>query len=69
MKRISSIVMIVMLGGTLLFGGCAEKGQEKTAGEQEITVAVNSETGGLDPADDCAYLSFLFGGAGRACGL
>lgn len=60
MKRISSIVMIVMLGGTLLFGGCAGRGQEKTEGEQEITVAVNSETGGLDPAGMIAltYLSY-----------
>ena len=39
--------------------GCA-KGEKNTGGEKEITVAVNSETGTLDPAGSIAltYLSY-----------
>lgn len=60
MKKVLSILLSAILTGILAVG-CAGKAAEGTKNEKnEIVVAVNSETGGLDPAGMIAltYLSY-----------
>lgn len=58
MKRLLRTLSAAMLCGCLLLSGCGKNETEKET--QEMVVAVNSETGGLDPAGMIAltYLSY-----------
>lgn len=62
MKKIVGIVLALALIGTFVLGGCTKK-EEKVkqgSGKKDIVVAINSETGGLDPAGMIAltYLAY-----------
>lgn len=58
-KRMQVLVMSMILAGTVVLGGC-RKAETTKSEEKAIVVAVNSETGGLDPAGMIAltYLSY-----------
>lgn len=58
-KRILALLMSVVLFGTMILGGCGKTEEEEVV-KKEIVVAVNSETGGLDPAGMIAltYLAY-----------
>ena len=61
-KKMTAIAMcICILAGMIT--GCNASDQKKTEArtKKEITIAVNSETGGMDPAGNIAltYLSYL----------
>ncbi|XCP84398.1 peptide ABC transporter substrate-binding protein [Roseburia hominis] len=64
MKKFLSMSLLVILVCTAILAGCgadcAEKDTGKDAGKKKITVAINSETGSLDPAGMIAltYLSY-----------
>ncbi len=60
MKKTVSVLAAISLIGILVFGGCAKQEKEETDSTKEIVVAINSETGGLDPAGMIAltYLAY-----------
>lgn len=62
MKRWMSLVLAAVLCSVMILEGCGKKGNGGSDENEnkEITVAVNSETGGLDPAGTIAltYLSY-----------
>lgn len=60
MKRGLSVLLAAALFGTLFLGACAKKENQEERKGKEIVVAVNSETGGLDPAGMIAltYLTY-----------
>ena len=60
MKRTVSVFMAISLIGILVFGGCEKQEKEVKDSTKEIVVAINSETGGLDPAGMIAltYLAY-----------
>lgn len=60
MKRGLSVLLSAALLGTLFLGACAKKENKDERKGNEIVVAVNSETGGLDPAGMIAltYLAY-----------
>lgn len=61
MKKTMSIVLSLLLLGSFVLGGCAKKeDKEKKGNKKDIVVAINSETGGLDPAGMIAltYLAY-----------
>lgn len=61
MKKTISILLSLLLLGSFVLGGCAKKeGKEKKEDKKDIVVAINSETGGLDPAGMIAltYLAY-----------
>ena len=58
-RRLTAALLAAAVLCAAALPGCA-KGEKNTGGEKEITVAVNSETGTLDPAGSIAltYLSY-----------
>ena len=58
-RRLTAALLAAAVLCAAALSGCA-KGEKNTGGEKEITVAVNSETGTLDPAGSIAltYLSY-----------
>ncbi|HAX52439.1 MAG TPA: peptide ABC transporter substrate-binding protein [Lachnospiraceae bacterium] len=59
MKKVLSVLLIMVLLTSAILSGCGRQ-EQKTGEKKEIVVAVNSETGGLDPAGMIAltYLSY-----------
>lgn len=55
-----SLVLAVILSGVTVLSGCSYGDSQGAAGEKEITVAINSETGSMDPAGSIAltYLAY-----------
>lgn len=60
MKKTVSVLTVLCLIGVLALSGCAGQEKETAGSTKEIVVAVNSETGGLDPAGMIAltYLAY-----------
>ncbi|KMZ55490.1 peptide ABC transporter substrate-binding protein [Dorea sp. D27] len=60
MKKTVSVLTAISLIGILLLGGCTKQEKEVKDSTKEIVVAINSETGGLDPAGMIAltYLAY-----------
>ena len=60
MKKWMSMILAAVLCSSMVLGGCGKKAGEENRENKEITVAVNSETGSLDPAGMIAltYLSY-----------
>ena len=59
-SRMISLVLAVILSGVTVLSGCSYGDSHGAAGEKEITVAINSETGSMDPAGSIAltYLAY-----------
>lgn len=59
-SRMISLVLAVILSGVTVLSGCSYRDSHGAAGEKEITVAINSETGSMDPAGSIAltYLAY-----------
>lgn len=59
-SRMISLVLAVILSGVTVLSGCSYGDSQGAAGEKEITVAINSETGSMDPAGSIAltYLAY-----------
>lgn len=55
-----SLVLAVILSGVTVLSGCSYGDSQGAAGEKKITVAINSETGSMDPAGSIAltYLAY-----------
>ena len=59
-SRMISLVLAVILSGVTVLSGCSYGDSQEAAGGKEITVAINSETGSMDPAGSIAltYLAY-----------
>ena len=59
-SRMISFVLAVILSGVTVLSGCSYGDSQEAAGGKEITVAINSETGSMDPAGSIAltYLAY-----------
>ena len=59
-SRMISLVLAVIRSGVTVLSGCSYGDSQEAAGGKEITVAINSETGSMDPAGSIAltYLAY-----------